>query len=149
MSYAPEPLFIDTAAFFARFNERAAEHERARTVFRGIRSGELRYDPLFTSDYVLSELATLMLRKVGHGPAVTVLTSIREADSFNVLPVTAGQFDRTCDQFAQYDDQQISFVDHASAVLSADRGIEHVFTFDRNDFRTLGFTVVPDDTGQS
>ena len=149
MSHAPQPLFIDTAAFFARFNERAAEHDRARAVFDGVRSGELRYNPLFTSRYVLSELATLMLRKVGHRAAVNTLTTIREADSFNVLPIGGGTFDRTCEQFAQYDDQQISFVDHSSAVLADNRGIEHVFTFDRSDFRTLGFTVVPDDTGDA
>ena len=149
MSHAPEPLFIDTAAFFARFNERTAEHDRARAVFDAIRSGDVRYEPLFTSRYVLSELATLMLRKVGHGPAVNALTTIREADSFNVLPVSASAFDRTCEQFARYDDQQLSFVDHSSAVLADDRSIDHVFTFDRRDFRTLGFTVVPDDTGEA
>lgn len=147
MSHVPTPLFIDTAAFFARFNERTAEHERARAVFQGIRSGEVRYDPLFTSRYVLLEFATLMLRKVGHGPAVNALETIRDATSFNVLPVGTDAFDRTCAQFARYDDQQISFVDHSSAVLASDRDVDHVFTFDRNDFRTLGFTVVPGDTG--
>lgn len=148
MSSPPNPLFIDTAAFFARFNERAAEHDRARAVFEGIRSGELQFDPLFTSRYVLSELATLMLRKVGHRGAVNALHTIREADSFNVLPVGDDAFDRTCEQFGQYNDQQISFVDHSSSILADDRGIEHVFTFDRSDFRTLGFTVVPEDTGE-
>lgn len=149
MSNQPAPLFVDTAAFFARFNERAHEHERARAIFRGIRSGSLTYGPLFTSRYVLSELATLMLRKVGHRPAVNALTKIREADSFNVLPVAGEPFDRTCTQFTEYDDQQISFVDHTSAVLADDHGVDHVFTFDRDDFRTLGFTVVPDDTGEA
>ncbi len=145
MTTAPEPLFIDTAAFFARFNERAAEHERATAVFDGIRSGDLRFDPLFTSRYVLSELATLMLRKVSHRAAVNALETIRKASSFNVLSVGGNAFDRSCEQFAEYDDQQISFVDHSSAVLAADCGIEHVFTFDRRDFHTLDFTVVPDD----
>ena len=142
-----DPLFVDTAAFFARFNERAAEHDRASAVFQAIRTGDLQYDPLFTSRYVISELATLMLRKVGHRPAITALTTIRESNSFNVLPVGGDAFDRTCEQFAHYDDQRISFVDHSSAVLADDHGIECVFTFDRADFRTLGFTVVPDDTG--
>lgn len=146
MSGRPVPLFVDTAAFFARFNERTAEHERARTVFEGIRSGALPYEPLFTSQSVLSELATLMLQKVGHTPAVTALETIREAESFNVLPVDSGDFDRTCVQFARYDDQQISFVDHTSSVLADGRGVDHVFTFD-GDFHTLGFTVVPGDTG--
>jgi predicted nucleic acid-binding protein len=146
MSSSPTPLFVDTAAFFARFNERATEHDRARAVFDRIRSGDLQYGPLFTSRYVLSEFATLMLRKVGHRPAVTALNRIREASSFNVLSVGGDAFDRTCEQFARYDDQRISFVDHSSAVLADDRGIDSVFTFDRADFRTLGFTVLPDDT---
>lgn len=98
MSTPPRPLFIDTAAFFARFNERATEHDRARAVFRGIQTGELPYDPLFTSRYVLSELATLLLRKVGHRPAVNALVTIRDADSFNVLPMAHDPFDRTCEQ---------------------------------------------------
>lgn len=145
MPGTPRPLFVDTAAFFARFNERATEHDRARDVFQGIRSGDLQYDPLFTSRYVLSELATLLLRKVSHLAAVEAVATIRRADSFNVLPVGEDLFDRTCVQFRDYDDQQISFVDHSSAVLADDHGIEHVFTFDRRDFRTLGFTVVPAD----
>lgn len=147
MPSPPVPLFVDTAAFFARFNERATEHGRARAVFQGIRSGNLPYDPLFTSRYVLSELATLLLRKVSHRAAVRALETVRDAGSFNVLPVAGEPFDRTCEQFARYDDQQISFVDHSSGVLAADRGIDHVFTFDSDDFRALGFTVVPADTG--
>lgn len=116
----PSQPRCSSTAFFARFNERAAEHDRARAGFDGIRSGKLQYDPLFTSRYVLSEFATLMLRKVGHRPAVTALDRIREASSFNVL--------------------------HSSAILADDRDIEYVFTFDRTDFRTLGFSVVPEDT---
>jgi len=141
-----QPLFVDTAALFARFNERATEHERARTVFRGIRSGGLDYGPLFTSRYVLSELGTLLLRKVGHRAATTALSTVREATSFNLLRVTDDLFDQTCTQFRQYDDQQISFVDHTSGVLAEAHDVDHVFTFDRDDFQTLGFTVVPADT---
>lgn len=142
-----KPLFVDTAAFFARFNERTHEHERATSVFRGIQSGRLPYDPLFTSRYVLAEFATLMLRKVGHSAAVDSLRTIRDSESFNVLPIGDDPFERTCDQFERYDDQQISFVDHSSGALADAHDIDHVFTFDRDDFRTLGFTVVPADTG--
>lgn len=36
-----------------------------------------------------------------------------------------------------------------SGVLAAERAIEHVFTFDADHFRTLGFTAVPDDMGEA
>jgi predicted nucleic acid-binding protein len=149
MNQPPVPLFIDTGAFFARFNERAYQHDRARAVFRGIQSREFEYGPLFTSRYVLSELATLMRRKVGHEPAVTALETIRRAVSFNLLPVGDDAFDRTCKQFARYDDQHISFVGHSSGVLADAYEVGHVFTFDPTDFRVLGFAAVPDDTGEA
>ncbi|NKE38084.1 type II toxin-antitoxin system VapC family toxin [Natronococcus sp. JC468] len=138
-------LFIDTGAFYARFKPDDENHEQAVELFDGIRSGKYTYRPLYTSRYVLSELATLLLRWVGHGDAVHALSAIRESESFTVLPVDAGAFDRTCKEFARYDDQQISFVDHSSAVLADEYDIEHLFAFD-SDFRTLGFTIVPGDT---
>lgn len=142
------PLFVDTGAFYARFKPDDDQHERATAVFDGIRSGTHTYRPLYTSRYVLSELATLLLRWVGHSDAVRALRTIRRSESFTVLPVDAGAFDRACEQLARYDDQQISFVDHTSAVLGREYDVEYVFTFDPDDFRTLGLTAVPDDTGE-
>lgn len=109
----------------------------------------MQYGPLFTSRYVLSEFATLMRREVGHTPAVNALEAIRQADSFNILPVGSNVFDRTCGRFARYEDQQISLIGHSSGVLADDYDIEHVFTFDTDDFHTLGFIVIPDDTGDA
>jgi len=143
------PLFVDTAAFFARFVSDDQNHGAATTVFDGIRSGDYAYRPLYTSRYVLSELATLLSRRVGHDVAARALRTIRASDSFTILALDRSLFERTCDQFAAYDDQQISFVDHASAVLADRHGIDHVFTFDSTDFSTLGFTVVPADTGDA
>ena len=142
------PLFVDTAAFLARFNPDDQNHDRALVVFDGIRSGEYVYRPLYTSRYVLSELVTLLNRRAGHDDAVRVLETIRKSESFTVLTLDGALFDRACERFARYDDQQISFVDHASAVLADHHDIDLVFTFDSVDFATLGFTVVPRDTGE-
>ena len=142
------PLFVDTAAFLARFNPDDQNHDRALTVFDGIRAGEYVYRPLYTSRYVLSELVTLLNRRAGHDDAVRVLGTIRGSESFTVLTLDGTLFDRTCERFARYDDQQISFVDHTSAVLADHHDVDHVFTFDSVDFATLGFTVVPRDTGE-
>jgi len=143
------PLFVDTAAFLARFNPDDQHHDEALAMFDGIRSGEYVYRPLYTSRYVLSELVTLLNRRAGHDDAVRVLETIRGSESFTVLALDETLFDRTCARFARYDDQQISFVDHASAVLADHHGVDHVFTFDSADFATLGFTVVPRDTGEA
>lgn len=140
------PLFVDTNAFVAAFDEDDERHEATDAVLEGIRAGTLPYGPVFTSRYVLSETATTLLYGVGHAEATDHLPTIRDSATFNILGVGAGIFDRTTEQFEAYDDQSISFIDHMNAVLAEDYGIEHIFAFDR-DFATLGLTRVPVDTG--
>lgn len=140
------PLFVDTSAFYARFVENAPRHDRAMAVFDGIRDGSLAFRPLYTSGYVLAELATLLLRKAPHDVAVDAVERVRRSDAVSVLHPGAEAFAATCRSFGRFDDQQISFADHASAVLADARDVDHVFAFD-DDFRTLGLTLVPDEIG--
>lgn len=142
------PLFIDTGAFYARFVGTAQRHERATAVFEAIGAGEIPYRPLYTSTYVIDELATLILSHRNHDAAVAAVERVRQSPTTIVHPDEA-DFNTTCEQFARYDDHEISFTDHLTGVLAADRDIEHVFTFDPDHFRTLGFTAVPDDTGEA
>jgi len=141
------PLFVDTGAFFAYHYRRANRHDRARAVFAAIEDGTLPYGTLYTSRYVLAELATLLLRKAGHEPAVSALTDVLESSTFNVPAVDGTVFSDAVERFERFDDQRISFVDHVSATLARHHDIEHVFAFD-SDFTTLGFTRVPADTGE-
>lgn len=140
------PLFVDTGAFYARVDEDDQHHETATRVFERIRAGDLGYRPIYTTQGVLSELATLCLYKLGHSDAVRALTAVQSSESFNILPIGRSAFEAAAGQFADYDDQEISFVDHTTAILAKERDADHVFAFD-GDFRTLGFTVVPEDTG--
>lgn len=138
------PIFIDTGAFYARADADDKHHETATNLFENIRAGEVAYRPIYTSQAVLSEFATLALYKLGHSDAIRALSAIRESDSINVIPVGKPAFETATEQFEDYDDQQISFVDHTTSILADERGVEHVFAFD-GDFRTLGFTLVPED----
>ena len=148
MSARPaQPLFIDTSAFYAWLKSSDDNHGAADAVFRAIRSNTLPYRPLFTSRYVLSELATLVLYNDGHSEAVDAFDTVYNAESINVLTVSRESYAAARREFGRYDDQAISFVDHLSGVVAYERGIECVFAFD-DDFRTLGFTVVPGDTNE-
>jgi predicted nucleic acid-binding protein len=142
------PLFVDTNAFVALFNEDDTYYERANAVMDGIQHGDLAYGPIFTSRFVISETVTTLLYGAGHREAVAALQAIRESSTFNILEVTEPIFTQTAAQFEEYDDQQISFVDHLNSVLSEEFDIDHIFAFE-DDFATLGLTRVPVDTGEA
>lgn len=143
------PLFINTGAFYARLDERDENHARARSVFEGIRAGDFAYRPLYTTGYVLAERVTLALVRADRSLAATALDRIRASNRVEVLHPDGAAFSLACEEFQYYDDQDISLVDHVTGVLADDHGVEHVFTFDPDDFRTLGFAAVPADTGES
>lgn len=142
------PLFVDTSALYARFVDNSPRHDAAMAVFDGIGSGELPYRPLVTSNFVCSELATLLLRKATHHVASDALARIRESEIVTVVHPDETAFADTCRSFARFDDQQISFADHSTTVLAQRSDIDHVFTFD-DDFRTFDLTLVPEDTGEA
>ena len=138
------PLFVDTGAFFAHFVENSPRHERTRAVMDAIRAGNLRFRPIHTTGYVLSELTTLLLRKKNHEKAMDTLNRIRESPVVTVVHPNESQFESICDEFERFDDRQISFVDHTTGTLASEFDAGHIFAFD-GDFRTLGFSLVPDD----
>ncbi|USZ73534.1 type II toxin-antitoxin system VapC family toxin [Natronosalvus halobius] len=142
----PIPLFVDTGGFYAAYVEDDANHTRASAVFDAIRAGE--YGPIFTSRYVLAELATVILYRKSHHHAVSTLKEIRASETINVVPVTGAMFDAAYERFVKYDDQEIAFFEHLGGALAREYEIEYVFTFDPSDFHTMGLTVVPDDPGE-
>lgn len=139
-----DPLFVDTGALFAYYNEHDEHHERTHAVFHAIRSGDLAYEPLYTTRFVLAELTTLLLYKIDHQTATQALREIHTADSLNVVRVNTATFMDARTAFEQYDDQTITLVDHLTAVLATEYDTEYVFAFD-SDFSTLGLIRVPVD----
>lgn len=145
----PTPLFVDTGPFYARFDTDDEHHERTARIFEGIRTGDHLYRPVYTSRYVLAETTRLLLQNVSHEAAITALNAIRQGELFTVLTVNDDLFERACEQFEGYDDQEITLVDHLSGILAEEQDVTHVFTYDPDDFRTLGFTALPGDTGDN
>ncbi|WP_248910700.1 type II toxin-antitoxin system VapC family toxin [Halocatena marina] len=90
-------LFFDTGAFFARFVENAPYHDRARAVFDSIQTRGLAYHPLYTSTYVLDELATLIRRKHIHERATDTLTRIQHSEPMTLIHPSEVDFEAACD----------------------------------------------------
>lgn len=144
MNNAETPIFVDTSAFMAQYAEDDVHHDSAKTVFEGIQSGELPYGPVYTSRYILAELATLIHYRKDHNQAATAIGEIRASDTVNYLPINETAFSDACEAFTDPDEDAISLFDRLSAVVARENGINHVLGFDE-DFETMGFTLVPDD----
>lgn len=140
------PLFVDTSAWYAIFDEDAAEHTRATAVREAILSGDRQYRPIYTTSHVLGELATLLLR-YSHDITSRALDQIRNSPNVTVIHPDRVVFDAAVTQFDRYDDQAISLVDHITGMLADERDVDRIFAFD-SDFRTLGFTLIPEDTAE-
>jgi len=138
----PTALFLDTSALFAHFHPEVAEHDSVTAFFERVGANEIPYRPLYTSTYVLDELATLLLSKGTHECATTALSRTTESESIDVLPEADDEFAEARARFQQYDDHEISFTDHLSAVQMRERDVDHVLAYD-GDFATLGFEQIP------
>jgi len=75
----------------------------------------------------------------GRGQYTIVYSSVYSGDC---SAPNAAYFDTICSEPARFDDQQILFMDHTTAVLGNEADADHVFDI---DLQTLGFLLVADD----
>jgi len=93
--------------------------EQAHTgVFEAIGEGEGVYRPLCRSTYHLAELTTLILSHHDHTAAASALEQTRQSQ-MTVIEPDRTDFDHTWEQFARYDDHELSFTDHMTGSLPA------------------------------
>ncbi|WP_136688399.1 type II toxin-antitoxin system VapC family toxin [Halorhabdus amylolytica] len=135
-------LFLDTSGLFAYFHPQADEHEEATAFLQAVGSNEVPYRPLYTSTYVVDELATLLLSKGTYELATAALDRTLDSDHVSVIAEAEEEYDAARQAFQRYDDHEISFTDQLSGVQMQSRDVGHVFAYD-GDFRTLGFEQLP------
>jgi len=133
-------LFLDTSALFPYFDPDTEEHKEINHFFREVLP-ELPYRPLYTNQYVVDELVTLLLCKSDRDTAVKAYESITESDFITVLSVEDETFRETGERFLEHRSQS-SFTDYAIGVQSKERGIKYVLAYD-GDFESLGLNTVP------
>lgn len=141
-SPGPTALFLDTSGLFAHFHPETREHGQAAAFMEAVGNNEIPYRPLYTSTYVVDELATLLLVKGNHALARNALKRLLDSESVKVIRETEEEFDEARKTFEQFDDHEISLTDHMSAAQLKHRNVEHVFAYD-GDFQTLGYEQIP------
>jgi predicted nucleic acid-binding protein len=128
------PVCVDTGAHYALADVQDPDHDEAVRLLHQI--VRLRY-ALVTSNFVLSEVYTLVRQRLGWGSAMQYVEGLR-AGATQVISVTPAEEERAWEILRRYDDQDFRYVDATSFALMERMGIHVFFAFDAHfsTFRT-------------
>jgi predicted nucleic acid-binding protein len=134
-------IFVDTSAWYAVADVSDGSH---RTAARRLRRVSQRRHLLVTTNHVVGESYTLLLKRLGPRAARDYLRRVRRDPRVRrvfVPEVWEEEAERLLEQYA---DQPFSYVDATSFMAMRRLGIEKAFAFDR-DFLIAGFTLMGDE----
>ena len=128
--------FIDTGVFFAAYSKRDSMHLEARLLLISAILGW--FGKLYTSTYILDELATLTKAKVGGEEAVNLLEYILRSKKISIVSVEAGEtLEDARGRFRKHEGiRGMSFTDCTTLAIQERMKINSLLSFDSN-FRPL------------
>jgi predicted nucleic acid-binding protein len=129
------PAFADASGIYAFMDEDDPYHRDAVGFIASRRR-------LITSDYVFSEIVTLVRYQLGHSPATAIGEKLRASDFCTIVTVQPADLEAAWEIFRRYSDQRFSFTDCTSFALMQRLGLQDAFAFDHH-FWVAGFTKVP------
>ena len=130
-------IFIDTGAFIARYVVRDHFHKEALRSWEKLAKKKHK---LFTSNFVLDELITLLARKTDYAFSVKRAESIFASQILTILRPQAEDEIAALRVFKKYADQEMSYTDCVSFVLMEKNKIHQTFSYDQH-FKLAGFTL--------
>ena len=131
-------IFADTQGWIALSNKRDQFHQQALRINRRLISQHRRF---LTTNFVLDETYTLLLRRIGHYGAITFGEMIRNTPSVEIIHITEGIENQAWELFKRYSDKEFSFTDCTSFVVMRQLGLTETFTNDHH-FEQMKFTIL-------
>jgi predicted nucleic acid-binding protein len=121
-------VFIDTSAFCAFTIPRDQHNSAAKALYKTIQKDKV---ALYTSDYVLDEVYTLLKTRGSHATSVKFMDEIIRSN-ITLLRVTEDIERAAKIIFRRFDDKRLSYTDCTSFALINQFGIDAVFAFDEH-----------------
>ena len=118
-------IFVDTCAFCAIAVPGDSHNARAKEIFSQVRD----QGHIFTSNFVLDELYTLLNARSGHRQAVLFMDSFEKA-GITLLKVTDAIESHAAMIFRKHDIPRLSYTDCTSFALINAHRLDHAFSFD-------------------
>jgi predicted nucleic acid-binding protein len=134
-----EGMFVDTSAWMALADKDDSHHKEAASSYPSLLKIQ-RY--LVTSNLVIAEAYIIILKELGHRPALDFLERIKASP--RILKIYSNEeIEAEAEKIlAKYSDQNFSYTDAVSFVIMKRQKIRKAFCFDKH-FVTAGFVSVP------
>jgi predicted nucleic acid-binding protein len=136
-----EAVLIDTWGWLAIGHRRDPRHQEIKAFYQHLRGEDAR---LYTTDYVLDEVTTLLFRRESFAEAVGFMEGVFQASQegrLTIERVTSERFTAAWELRKRFQDKpKISFTDLTSMVIMRDRNIKKVLT-DDDHFAYVGMDL--------
>ena len=135
-------VFVDTWAWYALADSADLDHELAQLANEQLLAEGHTF---ITTNFVLDEVATLILYKLDHTAAVRfrhTLQQLTDAGLVELVRVDEAHEAAAWEIFERYADQKFSYTDCTSFAVMRALGLTHTFTADHH-FAVMGFILVP------
>ena len=132
-------IFVDTDVFIALVKSNDANHDRAQRLFHALEEQPITF---CTSNYVFSEVLTVLSQRVGHDTAMEFARSIKSVHNpIQVHWVDEEVENRALTIFEAQTSKNVSFTDCTNMALLDRLSLEYIFSFDAA-YRKNGYATV-------
>jgi len=135
-------IFVDTWGWLALGHRRDNYHQQVKNLYYSLQSNSVE---IYTSDYVLDELISLLFKREIYSEAVKFFTSLLKSADLGYIKierVTNERFLAAWELRQKLADKpNISFTDLTSMIIMQDLGIQYVLTQD-NHFIQVGMSLI-------
>ncbi|MEX2236677.1 MAG: PIN domain-containing protein [Dehalococcoidia bacterium] len=126
-------IFVDTSFWIAVQAPRQRLHQQAVQLFRQVQR------PLLTTNLVLGESWTVIVRRAGHHNGLRLLDRLTTTMRLRIVPVSDSLEAEAWRWLRRHDERTYSFVDATSFAVMRSLDIQEALAFDE-DFSAAGFT---------
>lgn len=130
-------VFVDTNAWIALNSKRDQLHDQAVAINKKLLQTGHRY---LTTNFVLDEVYTGLLMKVGHWAAIDFGEKIRGARTVQIIHITETLEEEAWKLFKQHFEKEFSFTDCTSFIVMQQLKLTESFTSDHH-FTQMGFVT--------
>lgn len=121
-------IFVDSDAFIALIKKDDTNHKKAKAIFQKVQSLPLNF---VTSNYVFSEVATILSQKIDHKTAIKFIHNMKTEDSIFVIERIKSETEEEAVQiFIEQTSKNVSYVDCTNMAFIREERLDGIFSFD-------------------